>query len=99
MVNIKGLSKAAVLAALYNNAKTQGMAAISYCPDHVMTDKEAQEIIDDWGDKFYFDYLYGRVLKVDLSFSDSFDERLYDRDNGIGRAQEVIDNLRKKVAE
>ena len=99
MVNIKGLSKAAVLAVLYNNAKTQGMAAANYRPDHVMTDKEAQEIIDDWGDKLYFDYLYGRVLKVDLSFSDSFDERLYDRDNGIGRAQEVIDNLRKKVAE
>lgn len=29
---------------------------------------------------FSFDYLYGRVLKVDLS-GDEFEESLYDRDN------------------
>lgn len=42
----------------------------------------------------YFDYLYGRVMKVDLSSDDGFEERLYDRDNGKGAAQKVIDALR-----
>ena len=96
MINTEGLSKAAVLAALYNNARTQGMASLNYKPDHIMTEEEAQEIIDDWGDKLYFDYLYGRVLKVDLSYGSGFDERLYDRDNGVGRAQRVIDKLREE---
>lgn len=44
----------------------------------------------------YFDYLNGRVMKVDLS-GDSFDERLYDRDNDLGSAQKVIDSLRKII--
>lgn len=97
MVNTEGLSKAAVLAALYNNARTQGMASLNYKPDHVMTEEEAQEIIDDWGETLYFDYLYGRVLKVDLTFNTSFDEWLYDRDNGVGRAQRVINKLREEA--
>ena len=37
----------------------------------------------------YFDYLYGRVLKVDLS-GDEFDERLYERDNGRDSAARAI---------
>lgn len=46
----------------------------------------------------YFDYLYGRVMKVDLSSDESFEERLYDRDNGTGAAQRVIDRLRNGTA-
>ena len=34
-------------------------------------------------------------MKVDLR-EDEFDDRLYDRDNGIGVAQEAIDELRKE---
>ena len=40
-----------------------------------------------------FDYLHGRVLKVDLS-GDEFDERLYDRDCGEGAAQRAVDSVR-----
>ena len=40
----------------------------------------------------YFDYLKGRVMKVDLSEDDGFEEWLYDRDNGEGAAQSALDN-------
>jgi hypothetical protein len=87
MINIKGFDKAKVLAALYNHSKPQGMGYFHYTPAD-MTREEAQKIINECKEKgcpLYFDYLKGRVMKVDLS-KDSFDETLYDRDNGPGAA-------------
>ena len=43
--------------------------------------------------RFY--HVDGKIMKVDLR-EDEFDDRLYDRDNGIGVAQEAIDELRKE---
>lgn len=43
--------------------------------------------------QLYFDYVEGHVIKCDIS-GDEFDERLYDRDCGEGRAAEVIEALR-----
>jgi len=48
------------------------------------------------GKGLWFDYLYGRVMKVDLS-GDEFEERLYDRDLGPGAAQEAIDSITSRV--
>lgn len=45
--------------------------------------------------QLYFDYVAGHVIKCDIS-GDEFDERLYDRDCGEGRAVEVIEALRRK---
>jgi len=42
-----------------------------------------------------FDYLQGRVMKVDLSSDTEFDSWAYDRDNGQGAAAEVIEAVRK----
>ena len=53
-MNIQGLDKAAVLAALYNRARPQGMGFLHYDPKP-MTVEEAQKII--WGGDGYFDYL------------------------------------------
>lgn len=89
VVDIKGLDKAEVLAALYNAAKPQGMGFMHYDPKP-MTVEEARKILTQYA---YFDYLKGRVMKVDLN-DDTFDPWGYDRDNGQGRAQEVIDSLR-----
>jgi hypothetical protein len=47
------------------------------------------------GGKGTFDYLNGRVLKLDLRDDAEFDPRLYDRDNGEGKAARVIENLRR----
>jgi hypothetical protein len=92
-IDITGLDKAEVLHALYQRAHYKGLglysAVIKYSVKDARRDYEASE-------SKYFDYLYGRVLKVDLS-GDSFDSWLYDRDNGIHAAEEAINKLRGKT--
>lgn len=92
MVDITGLDKAAVLAALYNASKPQGMGFMHYDPKP-MTTEEAAKILADGSP--YFDYLKGRVMKIDLKSDTALEERLYDRDNGTGKAAFVIDELRR----
>lgn len=92
MVDITGLNKADVLAALYNNSRPQGMGFLQAVPG-IMTRGEAEELLNQGT---YFDYVNGRVLKVNLESDVEFREYLYDRDLGSGAAQRVIDNLREK---
>ena len=93
MISTKGLPKNKVLACLYDSARQQGMGFLQYNPEP-MSDKEAKKILD--GGQTYFDYVQGRVMKVDLS-KDEFDPWLYDRDNGNGAADKVINQLRKDI--
>lgn len=92
MIDIKGLNKAEVLKALYDGSHIQGMGFMQAVPEGTVTVEHCQQLLDFTGYP-YFDYLYGRVLKVDLS-KDEFDERLYDRDNGQGTAARIIHRLR-----
>lgn len=96
MINITGLDKAEVLKALYDNVKTQGMGFSQYDPKP-MDIEDARKMIK--GGRLYFDYIKGRVMKVDLKDNDTFNEWLYDRDNGTGSAQTVIDKLRQDIIE
>ncbi len=89
MISLKGLNKADVLAALYNASKPQGMGFMHYDPKP-MTRDEAEALLEETTD---FDYLKGRVMKVDLS-GDELDERGYG-DNGKGAAERAIAELRK----
>ena len=95
MVNIEGLKKAEVLAALYNGSRSLGMGMLQFTPE-LMTTEEAEVILKD-NSYPYFDYIKGRVMKVDLSCDNVFKGHLYDRDNGEGTAQRVIDNLRMTI--
>jgi len=52
-----------------------------------MTLEQAQEILASG--HMYFDYLRGRVMKIDLS-KDYLDTSSYDRDNGQGAAEYAI---------
>ena len=90
MVDIKGLDKARVLKALYDHSHVQGSGFLQAVPDGVVTVEHCAELLAKYS---YFDYLHGRVLKVDLS-GDEFDERLYDRDCGEGAAQKAVDSVR-----
>lgn len=94
MIDISGLSKAAILAGLYNNSKPLGMGFMHYVPGP-MSESEADDLLKT---QTYFDYLKGRVMKVNLKSDTDFDERLYDRDLGDGAAKRIIDVLRKKVS-
>ncbi len=89
-INIKGLSKAAVLAALYNASKIQGMGYLQAKPGQ-MTEAMAEQELEASPDK-YFDYLHGKVMKIDLR-GDTLRTGLYDRDNGEGAAERAIKHL------
>lgn len=89
-ISLEGLNKADVLAALYNASRPQGLGFVQYDPTP-MSSEQAQAILD--GGQTGFDYLAGRVMKVDLS-GDELETGSYDRDNGAGQAQNVIDELR-----
>ena len=92
-VNIYGLSRAAVLAALYNAARPIGMGFMHY-DKAPMTEAEAAEILKT---QTYFDYLKGRVMKISID-SDGLYTDMYDRDNGPNAAEFVIEELRKTGA-
>ena len=86
-INIKG-KRAKALAALYNASQPLGMGFLHFNPTP-MTENEAEEILKK---QTYFDYLSGRVMKVDLS-GDEFYPGFYDRDNGQGAARRALDSI------
>jgi hypothetical protein len=93
-MNISGLDKAKVLAALYNRARQQGMGFLHARGSEAMTVEQAREKIAN-NKSMYFDYLHGRVMKIDLS-GDELDTELYNRDNGRGAAERIIAGLLQK---
>ncbi len=90
-MDIKGLNKAEVLAALYNNAKPQGMGFLQFTPEDIDANK-AQQLLNTG--MTYFDYVGGRVMKINLKH-DEVSTWGYDRDNGEGAAENPIKHLRK----
>ena len=92
MISIKGANKAEVLKALYDHSHIQGYGFLQAVPAGTVTVEHCEELLER---TTYFDYLYGRVLKVDLS-GDEFDERLYDRDCGPGAAERAIRRIRNR---
>lgn len=92
MINIKGLDKAELLVELYNHSHQQGLGMLQ--PAKNLTVEDAKKLLEQTTS---FDYLYGKVMKINLSNDEQFEERLYDRDNGQGAAQKVVDEMRKKL--
>jgi hypothetical protein len=88
MISIKG-RKPEVLAALYNASKPLGLGTLHYTPE-AMTEQEAEELLNDYT---YFDYLKGRVMKCDFK-GDDLNPAMYDRDNGKGSAEAVINGIK-----
>ena len=96
MISTVGLSKAAVLAALFNASKQQGLGVLDPSGARSMSEDDAGNVLGEYGPHLCFDYIRGRVMKVDLS-EDQFDPRSYNRDNGDGAANRAIAQLRRKV--
>jgi hypothetical protein len=94
-ISISGLSKAKVLAALFNASRQQGLGFLDSRGASSMSEAEAAKVIDEQG--LYFDYLRGRVMKVDLE-GDELRPWAYDRDNGSGAAERAIATLRAEHA-
>jgi hypothetical protein len=102
-VNIAGLDKAELFAALYNHAKPLGMGMLHYDPTP-LTKESAQKLMDAGDDSarmfpglgktaLKFDYVKGRPLKIDLS-GDEMETWLYNRDQGDGAAEKIVAKLR-----
>ena len=86
LIDISGFEKEAVLAALYNEARPQNIGFLRYNPAP-MTLSEARDELSMGAT--YFDYLYGRVMKVDIS-GNTLDPSMYDRDNGENAAENAL---------
>ena len=91
MIDIRNLDKAEVLKVLYDASHHQGLGFLQAVPDGVVTVEHCRDLL---ASNTYFDYLYGKVMKVDLR-DDFFNEAMYDRDNGPGAAQKAINKLRR----
>lgn len=89
-MTIGDLDKAAVLAALYNRARAQGLGFLHYDPTP-MTIERAREILASG--QTNFDYLAGRVMKVNLA-GNEVDTWGYNRDNGDNAAEMAVAELR-----
>lgn len=94
-INISKMNKAKILAALYNNSKPLGMGALHFDPQP-MTEQEAQELLDSG--QTHFDYLKGRVMKIDLS-GDKLSTWGYNRDIGENAAETVLAKLKEEGEE
>jgi len=87
-VSIEGIDKVALVQALYAGAKCQGMGIFAF--------KEGplpQEQAEDLADAPHLDYVRGRVMKCSVA-GDTMRTDLYNRDNGPGAAEQIIDALR-----
>lgn len=91
-IDISGLDKAAVLAALYNASHPLGMGFLHFIPGN-MPLEEARAELARRGERPYFDYLHGRVMKVEIC-GDTLNPGCFDRDNGAGAAAAAIDSIR-----
>jgi len=91
IVNINGINKAELLAKLYNNSKPLGMEIVHYALEN-MTISEAEELLES---QTYFDYLRGRVMKIELK-NDELSTFLYNRDNGYDACERIVESLKKE---
>lgn len=91
--DISGIDKAELLKALYDNASPLGLGFLQATKDE-MSIEQAKELLSE---TTYFDYVFGRPLKVNLK-GDTIRTDLYDRDQGYGKANAIIEGLRSKIS-
>jgi len=91
-INIKDLDRDRLLEELWNRSKPALFYTSTGLPAPVFNlEKYKREISEDG----YIDYFCGRLIKTNLS-GDIVDPYLYDRDNGEGAFQSVVDKLKNK---
>ncbi len=100
-IDISGLSKKKVLIALFDGARSGGIGHLDptgnrlsgQCVD--LTEQEAREILTHDGGRV--DYIRGRSVKVRIVGDELTNEHLYDRDNGAGAVQGIVNHLRAEM--
>jgi hypothetical protein len=95
-MDISGIDKAELLAALYNGARQQGLGCLNARGVFDMSPEEAAKELAA-NERMYFDYLHGRVMKINLRL-DEMPTAAYNRDNGPDAAERIIAHLRMMIA-
>jgi len=87
--------KAEVLAELYNNSQPLGMGFLHFTPAPMSVDQADELLIHvDHNGDVYFDYLQGRVMKINFrSDTDEVETWLYNRDNGDNAAERCLETV------
>ena len=89
-VNIDGIDKVDLLIALHGASQPLGMGFIQEAACGGVLNRATAE---DYLKQPYVDYCEGRVVKCDLT-GPEMSTGLYDRDNGAGAAERVVEGLR-----
>lgn len=93
-VNIEGLDKAEVLAALYFGSRAQGMGWFAESLNLAGGGTKWGETVEAarayLGRTNYVEYFMGRVIKMGFSSGTEVRTDLYDRDNGTGAGYRAI---------
>ena len=87
-MNVPKELRAEMLAELYNNSKPLGMGFLHYTSE-LMDVEEAKKLLKE---STYFDYLKGRVMKIDF-IEEEIETWLYNRDNGDGAAERCLETV------
>jgi len=108
-IDVSDIPPAKLLAALYNAVSPSGMGFLQ-ARNGDLTTEEAQSLLDgiteetdypmkhnrEKGKSAYFDYLYGRCVKVKIN-GKTISPMLYDRDYGDGALMRIIETLRESA--
>lgn len=92
-IDITGIDKAELLAALYNGTRALGLGMI-HDRRAGMTADDASFYLRTDGEPDRFDYVAGRPIKVEFNGDTLRFSQLYDRDAGPGACQRIVDALR-----
>jgi len=93
-VNIAGLDKAELLMRAFNASKQQGLGLADPLGRQDMTIDQARAIATQG--PMVYDYLHGRVLKIDIS-GNEVRTYAYNRDVGLGALEKIVDDMRSGV--
>ncbi len=98
-INIAGLDKAVLLAALYNHARPLGLGYLR-ANNKEMTKDEAERLLEDHRGHdgvVRFDYVHGRPLKVTFQGDELSGAWLYNRDQGHNACENIVDAVRSST--
>lgn len=98
-LDISGIDRAALLAALHNGTSCLGLGVLqdigSMSVETAQTHLAIAERYQSNG-IVWFDYVCGRPIKVGLAGDELIRADLYDRDAGQGSCQSIIDSLKNR---
>lgn len=91
-VDVTGLNKKQLLKELWKNSKPAAFFSMNRFPAPTdCSDNEIEKVLSS--EECYADYLCGRLIKTSFK-TDKLNPRGYDRDNGAGAMQKVVDSMR-----